>query len=129
MSVNLEFEGGATALFALHGHSGYEGRRIRIDGSRGSVEGRFGMSGEELVLVDHYRGRRRLLRRSANVLAGHGGGDSGLMESFICSLEARAAGRAVADPRSTAQASLRSHLLCFAAERSRLEGRIVNLAR
>jgi predicted dehydrogenase len=124
-SVNIEFEGGATALFSLHGHSCYEGRRIRIDGTRGTVEGRFGMSGEELVLVDHYRGKRRTLLRRANVLAGHGGGDSGLMESFIASLEARAAGRTDADPRASAAAALESHLLGFAAERSRLEGRIV----
>jgi predicted dehydrogenase len=126
-SVNIEFEGGVTALFSLHGHSCYEGRRIRIDGSRGTIEGRFGLSGEELVLVDHYRGRRRLLRRAANVLAGHGGGDAGLMDSFVSSLEARAAGRPKADRLSSPEASLRSHLLCFAAERSRVEGRVVRL--
>ena len=125
-SVGLSFENGVEASFCLHGFSFEEARRIRVDGSKGSLEGRFGLSGSLLVLHEHRSGRRRTLLRRAD-LGGHGGGDAGLMEAFFASIEAKKAGRSPAEPLTSAEASLASHRICFAAERSRLEGRSVRL--
>ena len=124
--VNLEFESGVVASFSLHGFSFEEGRRIRVDGTKGCLEGRFGLSGSLLQLHEHRSGRTRTLLRKTD-LAGHGGGDAGVMDSFISDLEERSAGRPSADPLTSAEASLESHLMCFAAERSRLEGRVVGV--
>ena len=53
---------------------------------------------------------------------GHGGGDYFLMQDFV-----QAVRQAKSDTLSSAQASLQSHLICFAAERSRNEKKIVEL--
>jgi len=62
-----------------------------------------------------------------NPFLGHGGGDAGLMEQFTRQVEAALAGKQAADDTGSAAASLRSHLLCFAAERSRLSSQVVTL--
>jgi predicted dehydrogenase len=125
--VNLQFPNGVVANFSLHGHSYHEGRQIRIDGSAGSIEGSFGFEGERLEFFDHRRGGRRVLWRTGNPLRGHGGGDAGLMEDFTRHVEGLRLGSAPADDTAPARAALRSHLLCFAAERSRREGRVIFL--
>jgi predicted dehydrogenase len=126
--VNTEFESGAVASFSLHGHSYQEGRRIRVDGTKGCLEGSFGLAGSLLRLHEHRSGRTRTLLRKAD-LAGHGGGDAGLMESFIADLEARQGGERPPDSRSSAVASLESHLMCFAAEESRRTGTVLPIQR
>ena len=125
--VNVRFANAVTASFNLHGHSYLEGRQIRVDGSAGSLEGWFGQSGEDLVFFDHRRGGRRRLWHNDNPFKGHGGGDAGLMEQFTRQVEAALRGEPVTDEAGSAAASLRSHLLCFAAERSRLSGQVVSL--
>ena len=53
--------------------------------------------------------------------SGHGGGDYGIMADFLRIL------REGGESRSSAEASLQSHLICFAAERSRKEHIVVQL--
>ncbi len=125
--VNVQFDNGVVAAFILHGHSYQEGRQIRIDGSAGSLEGTFGFAGEELVLFDHRRGGRKVLWRNRSPFRGHGGGDEGLMEDFTSHVEAFLKGAAPPDEPGAARAALRSHLLCFAAERARIEGCVITL--
>jgi predicted dehydrogenase len=127
--VNVLFDNGIVADFTLHGHSHHEGRQIRIDGSAGSLEGEFGFAGQELVFFDHRRGGRRILWRDRNPFTGHGGGDEGLMEDFTAHMEAVLSGTSAGagDGHAAARAALRSHLVCFAAERSRREGRVVEV--
>ncbi len=123
--VNVQFANGVVAAFSLHGHSYHEGRQIRIDGSAGSIEGTFGFEGEKLTFFDHRRGGRRVLWRSGNPLRAHGGGDAALMEDFTAQVEGMLRGSNPAGGRGSARAALLSHLLCFAAERSRVEGRVI----
>lgn len=125
--VNLEFESGVVASFTLHGHSAHEGRQIRIDGSAGSLEGSFGFAGEKLEFFDHRRGGTRTVWQQSNPFAGHGGGDDGLMERFTADVERRLHVGAAAESESSARAALVSHLVCFAAERSRRESRVIRL--
>ncbi|HDP79763.1 MAG TPA: hypothetical protein ENN21_02855 [Spirochaetes bacterium] len=53
-------------------------------------------------------------------------GDAGLMASFIGSLTGAGTGGA-GEALTSARASLESHLMGFAAERSRLENRVVSM--
>ena len=53
--------------------------------------------------------------------SGHGGGDYGLMADFLHIL------RTGGESRTSAAVSLQSHLICFAAERSRKEHIVVEL--
>ncbi|MBR5293976.1 MAG: hypothetical protein IKU31_04300 [Oscillospiraceae bacterium] len=53
--------------------------------------------------------------------SGHGGGDYGILDDFLHIL------RTGGESRTSAQVSLQSHLICFAAERSRKEHIVVEL--
>jgi len=57
----------------------------------------------------------------------HEGGDAGLMRAFFAHVRARRAGEADTGLRTSLDESIESHLMAFAAERSRREGRVVTL--
>jgi hypothetical protein len=59
--------------------------------------------------------------------SGHGGGDEALMAVFLASVRSTPPGRPLASLSSLA-ASVESHLIAFAAERSRRERRMVELS-
>jgi hypothetical protein len=54
--------------------------------------------------------------------SGHGGGDSGIMRSFINTLNGQPD-----EHSTTARQSLESHLLAFAAEEARLSNRTIDM--
>ena len=58
-----------------------------------------------------------------SILGGHGGGDGGLMEHFVTALATDDASQILSGPDAT----LESHLMVFAAEKSRKEGRVITL--
>jgi predicted dehydrogenase len=115
--ATIEFDGGVTATLTMTAFSPFVRRRTRIMGTRGFLEG----DGERLTLTDFVTGLSdsvELAGGGADAGAGHDGGDFGVMGAFV---DAVAAG----DPtlvRSGPRESLESHLMAFAAERSRLTG-------
>jgi predicted dehydrogenase len=126
----LELQSGASATFAMHGHSGEEGRTFRIDGTLASLRGVFSATKQELRLEKHdvataSSGVGELIPIEAAPGmsgAGHGGGDAGLMRAFVQAVQRNTR----ADPAQY----LTSHLLAFALEDSRLNGgRVVDLER
>lgn len=122
----IEFENGATATFTMHGFSHVEGRTIRIDGTKGTLIGEFLSSGEKLTLYDHLEETAvSIIDQKMNIdeASGHGGGDPGLIKSFIKSLNA-----GTEEPLTSATASLESHLMAFAAEKSRKTNKIIDMA-
>jgi hypothetical protein len=58
-----------------------------------------------------------------NSLSGHGGGDYGLIDNFVAAVAENNPQRILSGPQET----LESHLMVFAAERARLENRVVDL--
>jgi hypothetical protein len=77
------------------------------------------------------RDDERIMLSAAPVrVDGHGGGDGGLMTDVVARLRARRDGVRGADEaaRTSLAASIESHLMAFAAERSRHERRVVELA-
>lgn len=114
--IAMRFAGGTTATVTMHGHSDREGRTLRWDGTRATLYGEFGYGyRNELAIHPHGPGEVEVLRPAMG--EGHGGGDAGIMADFAAALRGEPSVR-----RTTARASLASHALAFAAERSRLAG-------
>jgi predicted dehydrogenase len=121
MTINMLFEGDVTATFTMHAFSHENCRTMRYDGTRASLRGHGGRGelrlhdfrtmGEETVAIPVGEG-------------GHGGGDAGLMDAFVKALSGESSAL-----HTSAQDSLESHLVAFAAEESRLDGgRVIDLA-
>jgi predicted dehydrogenase len=124
-TVNIEFENGITSTMTLHGHSFLDGRWIRISGTRGTIIGKFTYGGEKVTYFDHLLGKEKILWEKDISFEAHSDGDSGLMNSFVNSMIKLKNGLEDHENLTSARASLESHLMGFAAERSRLEDRIV----
>jgi len=121
--VSIEFENGVTADLAMHGFSEREGRTLRIDGTRATLIGSFNTSGEKIMLYDHYSGEGEVIHKKKLSIRGipHGGGDFKLIDSFLRTL------RTQNSPLTNAREILESHLMAFAADESRLSGKVVDM--
>ena len=117
--VTMEFEGDATLTFTMQGHSHDNVRTMRYDGTRATLRASEGA--HEIVIYDHLTGNREVVTPAA-VQGGHGGGDTGVMNAFVAAL--RGLGPT---PLTNARASLESHLMAFAAEEARLEGKVIDM--
>jgi len=118
--VNLEFEGGAVATFTMIGLSADFSRQLKIFGTEGQIEADMGT--KKIVLQRFSEEKRLIPIDMGKEASGHGGGDFGIMRDFIHIL------RNGGESRTGAAVSLQSHLICFAAERSRKEHIVVELS-
>lgn len=119
-TVNMELESGASAVLVMHGHSHEEYRSMRYDGTRGTIRARTGRAAA-IEVGDHRTGTvERIPFEPA--AGGHGGGDPGLIDSFV---DAVGTGSTTT---TTADEALESHVLAFAAEQARQEGSVLDLA-
>ncbi|WP_256759683.1 Gfo/Idh/MocA family protein [Cohnella sp. WQ 127256] len=114
--VNVEFESGSTASFTMSGFSHDISRTVQVMGTMGEIRGY--MEKSELVLYPY--GKEAIDIQVAVEEGGHGGGDEGLMREFL--KEVRKENRNVGQALTSAEASLQSHQMAFAAEQSRLAG-------
>ena len=117
--VNLEFEGGAVATFTMTGLSADFCRQIKIFGTHGQIEANMGTG--QIVLHRFWEEKKIIPLDMGEETSGHGGGDFGIVRDFLGIL------RHGGVSRSGAEVSLQSHLICFAAERSRSEHIVVEL--
>lgn len=121
-TLNLEFAGGATCTFTMHGHSDREGRTMRWDGTKATLYGDFSEGRPYTIrVVEHGSLREEVIHPSSDG-SGHGGGDFGLMRDFVKALNGERTKH-----QTTARVSLESHLLAFAAEEARKGGRVVEI--
>ncbi|NOU76016.1 gfo/Idh/MocA family oxidoreductase [Paenibacillus sp. LMG 31458] len=109
--VNMNFANGATAIFSMSGFTRHQERRIQIMGTRGEIRGEEG----RIKLMDFLTHEETEIK-IAEQTSGHGGGDSGIMKRFLHEVRNYNGG----DSLTSASASVRSHLMAFAAEQSRL---------
>jgi predicted dehydrogenase len=119
-TVSVEFEGGLTASFALHGFAAHEQRTIRVTGTRGELRGVLDGGRIEVSRPGRVEVERHEL--GTGVL-GHFGGDEGLMRHFTALFDGGARGT----PRASGRSALASHLVGFAAERARETGAVVDV--
>jgi len=116
--VSLEYASGVTASFTTVAFTEMAGRKTRIFGARGWIEG----DGSVLRVHDFTTDDVRTIDTAVNATpaGGHGGGDEGLMRAFLAAVEA-------GDPSlvtSDAAASLASLEVVWAAERARHAGTV-----
>jgi predicted dehydrogenase len=114
--VLMETERGTTIKLTMQGHADHEHRALRYEGTRATLIGRFGHDGSELSLHDHLSGNITKIPVTPEFPdVPHGGGDFGLMRSFVNAMNG-----VPDDSLTTAEESLESHLLAFAAEKARM---------
>jgi predicted dehydrogenase len=119
--IALEFPGEITATFTMTAFTQEGGRRLRVHGTHGVLE--FHDHAQEITVTTFATGNVQRIS-VAREGGGHGGGDTRMVRDWLEALRHGDATGLV----STAQESLRTHAMAFAAERSRRERRPVELA-
>lgn len=121
--VNMEFEGGCSAVFTMTAFSHMKaGRYTRIFGTRGQIDG----DSRRIKIHDFLTDETSEIDTQAgdgSILGGHGGGDGGIMDAFL----AEVAGEREGAILSGSQATLESHRMVFAAEQARRDGDVKKL--
>ncbi|MDF2815171.1 MAG: oxidoreductase [Paenibacillus sp.] len=114
--VNMEFQSGATASFTMSGFSHDVSRTVQIMGTLGEIRGY--MEKNEIVLYPY--GKEAIPVALVVEEGGHGGGDEGLVREFL--KQVRNENNNGGSGLTSAEASVQSHLMAFAAEQSRVAG-------
>ncbi|WP_454053595.1 Gfo/Idh/MocA family protein [Clostridium sp. Marseille-Q7071] len=118
-STILEFENNVTATFNLSAFTNQVNRTLKIMGTKGEIRAIDSKNEIEVQLFDT---NERKVLNPKQITGGHGGGDTGIMEDFI-SLILSNKGKAL----TSANVSVQSHMMAFAAEESRLTDRVVTM--
>ncbi|MEH7085058.1 Gfo/Idh/MocA family oxidoreductase [Neobacillus drentensis] len=111
--VNMEFEGGATATFSMCGFTREQTRIVQIMGTKGEIRGNME---ENSISIFDFLTKQETVIKFDNPIGGHGGGDQGIMRTFLREIQFGNK----QDSVSSSSVSVRSHLMAFAAEESRL---------
>lgn len=122
--ANMEFEDGVTSSFTMDAFSPKGGRRTRIMGTMGYIEG----DSKTFTLWDFKTRTPKTWRKDVADFdeykeSGHGGGDFGLVRDFVEAVAAQ-------DPAklsSSIRDSIESHIMGFAAEKSRKSNKKVDV--
>jgi predicted dehydrogenase len=112
--VNMEFEGGRTASFVMMAFTCGGDRRTTVFGTRGEIV----TDGRVLKIHSFMTNETTEIDTQSSemsVLGGHGGGDFGVMDSFVRAVAEQDQSHILTGPHET----LESHLSVFAAERAR----------
>ncbi len=125
-TVNLQFEDEVTATFSMDAFTPMSGRRTRVMGSHGYLDGNM----QHLEAHDFQTGKVTewisdvVEESDDDAQSGHGGGDWRMVADFVQAVAYQDAGRL----SSTIDQSIESHLMAFAAERSRVRGTVEAVA-
>lgn len=122
--VNMLFANGATASFTMTAFTTHRNRETHIFGTRGEIYG----DGAKIEIVDFVTDQQETVHTDrttdGSILTGHGGGDYGIMQSFVTAVATNDRGKILSGPDET----LESHLMVFAAEDARREGRVAHIS-
>ncbi len=110
---NIQFADSVTAAFSMEAFTSYEGRRTRVMGSMGDIVGDM----SSFVLTDFRNGKKTEWKQESDA---HGGGDWRLVADWVQAVAKQDASLL----SSTIDASIESHVMCFAAEKSRKENTV-----
>jgi predicted dehydrogenase len=121
--VNMQFEGGSTASFTMTAFTRQRDRETHIFGTRGEIYG----NGRIIEIYDFLSGESETIdtevQSDGTILTGHGGGDNGIMRSFVAAVARQDPSLILSGPDET----LETHLMVFAAEEARHAGTVVTL--
>ena len=116
----MVFQGGRTASFSMDAFTPVGGRRTRVMGTTGFIDG----DGSAFTVYDFKDGKTYRWDMNVNEIedykdSGHGGGDLALFRDFIEAVASEDASKL----SSSIDVSMESHIMCFQAEKSRRNGR------
>ncbi len=119
----IEFKNGVNVSFTLSGFTNRMCRTIKIMCEYGEIHAE---DDNDLIEITRFNSNQeeqinKILIRTAQVEGFHGGGDSLLMEDFIHSMEGGG------ENKTSVDRSIESHVLAYAAERSRVTGTVVDM--
>lgn len=121
--VNMEFEGGITASLSMNAFN-KGGRVIRVFGTKGEISLTDDEHHFRVFSFDTQTSRDVPIRTVGNTIeSGHGGGDTGIMDTLTDYFANDITSKRLSDART----SYISHLIAFAAEESRLTGKVIDL--
>lgn len=112
--VLMEFASNVTATFTMTGFTADNHRTIKLFGTEGEIEGDM----EKNRLVLRRFGEEEQVIPLEETCSGHGGGDEEIVKSFIMEMNGSHSAS------STLEASIDSHMMVFAAEKSRKTGQV-----
>lgn len=120
----LEFQNGVTATFHLSAFTNRVCRTIKVMCEHGEIRGGDGLRELEITKfasngADQYE--QRVIRTGISA-SGHGGGDAGIMEDFLCLLQDK-----TKESITSISHSVESHIMAYAAEVSRTKGITVDV--
>ncbi len=119
--VSFQYDDEVTAVFTMTAFTMHGGRETRIMGTMGELIG----NREAGIIHNDFRsGYTTTHELARGASGGHGGGDEGLMRSFLAAVSAKDPSLIASGP----DASLESHLAVFAAEEARLKGTVEKIA-
>ena len=112
----MRFKDNVTASFTMDAFTPYGGRRIRIMGTKGFIEG----DGKAFTFHDFLTRHTGVWDKPVHEMedykhAGHGGGDMAMMRDFVRAISAQDESLL----SSKIEASIESHVMGFMAEKSR----------
>lgn len=119
------FPNGVISVLLLHGFSEWEGREIRIMGTKGVLRGIFRMGLQEIIVTNFRTNHTKTRFKMSTDFTGHGGGDHGLLMAFTSYLlgEKTKEEAGLTDIGS----AMESHYMGFGAEESRINRKMVEL--
>lgn len=122
-TINMVLADETTVTMTMQGQGNYEGRSMRYDGTDATLYGKFSAGDNRITIHDHLTGEVEEVEIVNRDESGHGGGDFGIVRSFV-----NAVNGVPDDSITTARASLESHLQAFAAEESRYTNTVIDMA-
>lgn len=118
--ISAEFANQVTAAFTMCAFTNDCSRTIKLMGTGGEIRG--AMEENEIEITDFLTGNKETIHINAPKL-GHGGGDAGIMHEFVKYIQSVD----LSCELTSASVSVQSHLMAFAAEKARLENKVVNM--
>lgn len=120
----IEFKNGVNVSFTLSGFTNRMCREIKIMCEYGEINACDDGDQIEITRFNSNQAEQinKTLIRTAQVEGFHGGGDSLLMEDFISNLE-----NGNSDSKTNIERSIESHVMAYAAELSRVTGKVIDL--
>lgn len=120
----MVFEDGTTASFSMEAFTPFGGRRTRIMGTTGYIEG----NGSSFTVYEFRSNRKLVWDKKVSEIpeykgSGHGGGDMALVCDFLEAVSAHDESKLT----SSIDASIESHVMGFRAEKSRLSNKKVSM--
>ncbi|MCV4230768.1 Gfo/Idh/MocA family oxidoreductase [Virgibacillus sp. LDC1] len=120
--VNLEFANTVTAAFTMSAFTRDVSRTIKLMGTRGEIRG--AMEKNEIEIIHFGSGKiERITFEDRGGHVGHGGGDMGLIKDFLRLVQTGGSDQGL----TSASRSVQSHLMAFAAEQSRVDGKVISI--